>query len=127
MAKKNLMGEEFEVDGDRLVVSTGGVALEAALQDEATVTGEGTPADLNGRSQTTLLVDGTASSFTLVIEGQVSGSTRWDALEVIKRGSLEVLQSISEKGLYSVDTTGLSRIRADLTAIASGNITVLAR
>jgi len=100
--------------------------LSATLQNAATVAGDGTEATLSGQSQSTLSVEGTATSFTIVVEGSVDGAN-WHTLEVVKRGSMDILQSVTAKGIYVVDLAGLSSLRARISAVAGGSVTVLVR
>lgn len=110
-------------NGETVVMSA---TLSATLQNAAAAPGNGTPADLEGQNQATLSVEGTASSFTVIVEGSVDG-TNWHALEVVKRGSLDITQNITAKGIYVVDLGGLSKLRARISAVAGGDVTVLAR
>lgn len=121
-------GSAVAVDNttNQLLAQTRPYSISETLQGAATVTGNGTETILAGQTQAALSVEGSATSFTVVVEGSVDG-INWHMLEVVERGSLVITESITAKGIYVVDLAGLTNLRARISAIVGGNVTVLAR
>lgn len=94
------------------------------LLDAATAAGTGVPVAVGGYKEYVFEVSGNATSFTLQIEAVgLSGATFakkvWDEVNETFIGI-----SITSKGLYSVSVPRMMSIRANLTAVSGGTITV---
>ena len=108
---------ELKTDQRRLVATLANAVVGVAAQTAVT---------LSGIKDAALSVEGTATALAVTIEGSVDG-TNYYPLEVVKRGSLDILTSMTAKGVYVVDLSGLTKVRANVTNVAGGNVTVLAK
>lgn len=68
-------------------------------------------------------VSGTATSFTLSVQGKVNTESGWTNLAVINMASLALAQSITAFGIYEAGIEGMTAIRLNLSAVTGGNVT----
>lgn len=76
----------------------------------------------------TLEVSGDATGLIIIPEGIVNyKTTTWSPLSLIALEDFTISNSITKNGIYSLDITGLCKIRFNLTAIISGAVNIVAR
>lgn len=97
-----------------------------ALLSAVTATGRGNDIQVGGLKTITFEVFGTASSFTIQMEGKGTSGTPYP-IQAINYNSMTSISTITAAGLYQVDVTGLVSIDANLTAVTGGNVTVQGR
>ena len=94
------------------------------LHNSSTSIGNGTDFTVDGYGIVRLQVTGIFVG-TITVKGSVDG-TNFVAIKTIKEDSSN-LSSITTQGIYEVNCNGLLKIRAQITAYTSGNITVLGK
>jgi hypothetical protein len=67
-------------------------------------------------------VTGTANNFKINVYAQVTEDGDFLPLAIIGNSTFKIFNSITEKGLYRVDTSGILNIRVDLVEISNGTI-----
>lgn len=72
-------------------------------------------------------ITGTATSFNIVFEAQVLNSNQWHEIVAVNLKNLNIDTKATEKGIYQLDLTGLTKVRTRLTSISGGNLTVKGR
>ena len=71
-------------------------------------------------------VSGTATSHTLIFEAQGIDDS-WVEIGVVNLTTGATVKDIAVKGLLRLDLTGFIKVRAKITAVAGGNLTVKGR
>jgi hypothetical protein len=92
------------------------------LQDAAVATGNGTAVGVKGNSAGVFQVTGTFSG-TVTFEGSVDG-TNWVAIQVTKLVDGTSVTNTTVVGNFRWSSTGLTVLRARVSAWTSGSITV---
>lgn len=108
---------------DDFVSLTGSNTQQVTLANAVTSTGTLAPQSVGGFKTLTFEVYGTATSFTLQIQGIGQSGTRYP-LTVVNLSGLTTTQSISSAGLYKIDVTGLVSVQVNITSVSGGNVTV---
>jgi len=74
-------------------------------------------------------ISGTASSMTIKMQGRANNqnNSEWFDLACIEAKTFDVVESISATGIYNVDISGVKEVRANITAISGGNVTIFGR
>lgn len=70
-----------------------------------------------------------AATFTLKLQGRtdlLNGGV-WEDLAAIKLSDFSVSTEIKQTGIYEIGIEGLQEIRANITSISGGDLTVLGR
>lgn len=101
---------------------TGSNTQQVTLLNAATATGRGSDQPVGGNKTFTFEVFGTATSFTLQVEGKSISGTPF-AIQVTNLNNMTSSTSITASGVYQVDVTGLVSVDANLTAVSGGNVT----
>jgi hypothetical protein len=104
---------------------TTGHTYSVVCQSAATATGNGTAIDVGGLSTVSFQVTGTFSA-TLTFESSVDGAT-WSAMTVRNQATGSDGTTATSAGIYLANAAALSKVRARVSAYASGSVTVLAR
>ena len=91
------------------------------LQTSATGIGNGTDFIVDGYSLVKLQVTGTFVGI-VTVKGSVDG-TNVEIFNMVKNDGTSV-SAITTPGIYALDCRGLYKVRAQITAYTSGNITV---
>lgn len=104
-------------------VPTKPTSVSGALQSAATATGNGTSLDVLGYATCLLTVTGTYTGLSVIIEGSADG-TAWSTLNISQLGTNAITTTLSNNGIFQVATAGLQSIRARISAIASGSVTI---
>lgn len=83
----------------------------------------------NSRSDSLVIeVSGDATDIELNIECCVDMiESVWDVVSVQDKTSLNIVTQINSNGIYEVNMSGISKIRANLVGITSGTIKVFGR
>lgn len=92
------------------------------LQDAAAATGNGTIVGVRGNSAGVFQVSGTFSG-TVTFEGSVDG-TNWIVIQVTNLNDGNAGTTTTAAGVFRWSSTGLTVLRARVSAYTSGNITV---
>jgi len=101
--------------------------LDKNLHNLTTVVSDGGTISVGGEDTVTISVIGTATSFNLIFEGTIDGST-WFPVAMIDLATFAVSTSTSTKNkLYTTDISALKEFRTRLSAVSGGNITVQAK
>lgn len=109
---------------DPLPVSlTGSNTKQVTLANAVSGTGAQQAQPVGGFKTLTIEVYGTATSFTVQIQGIGKSGTPYP-LTAVNLSGLTTTQSISTAGLYQIDVTGLASVQANITAVSGGNLTV---
>lgn len=116
------VANELKLDQRRLV---------ATFHDGANAIGDGTIVTLNGEEVTLVNISGTATSLTIIPEAsaETSGDTFFPIgayrVNSVGRSAYDYFESISAKGLYLVQFSGLKRVRMRLVSpFGGGTLTV---
>ena len=96
--------------------------IEYTFQSGATGAAEGTPADVSGLPTVGVQVNGITTA-TVTFQGTID-KTNWEAVEAVNMGDAAVGTQATADGIYSIPTAGLKQLRANITAITSGEITI---
>ena len=95
--------------------------------NEATTTTTSPILNIHGDYITANLdITGTATSFEMVLEGQVINDV-WTEIGVTNVTTFDVGADITAKGITQASLIGFTKVRAKIKAIAGGNLTVKAR
>lgn len=79
-------------------------------------------------SQLVIQVEGTATSFSIEVQGLVDGESNvYRPLAIINNFDFSILQEITEKGIYSIGVDGITKIKLNLISITGGNLTVFGK
>ena len=78
-------------------------------------------------SQLVLQVSGTATSFSITVEGKVDANATRDTIGVIKNSDFTTPSAITTKGVYTMSVDGYYDVVVKLTAVSGGNITVFGK
>ena len=108
------------------VIGGSGSSVFSTLQNAATSTGNGSTISVLGQATVMLTVSGTYTGLSLVIEGAEDSVPTWSTLTATQLGTNVFSTTISGGGVYQVSVSGLQSLRARITAIASGSVTVTA-
>lgn len=74
----------------------------------------------------TIQVSGSFNSCSLTIQAKTDDNADWVDMTVINIGKLETADSITTPGIYTVDVSGVKQMRAVLSSVSGGEITVYA-
>lgn len=104
------------------------VTIESAtLQAAATAAAVGVAIDCSALSVVGFQITGTSTSRTIQFDGSVDGSN-YVAIQAVNAATAAVATSTTATGeIWQIDVAGLASFRANLTAVAGGNVTVTAR
>lgn len=76
----------------------------------------------------TLEVTGDAEGLKITPEAMVDAKSEdWQPLSAIALNKFKIANPITANGIYALDVTGLYKIRFNITAISSGEATVVGR
>jgi len=97
---------------------------DVTLQNAASAIGNGTPFTVGSYKTLTLEVTGTSTSRTVIWEAQsVSGA--WYAIQGVRMSDYSMATQTTGSGeIWQFDITGLAAIRARISAVAGGNVSV---
>jgi hypothetical protein len=101
----------------------GSYTKSVTLANAVTTVGVQSPVTVGGLKTLLIEVYGTATSFTVQIQGIGPSGTPY-VLTAMNLTGLTTSQTISAAGLYQFDVTGLTSVEANVTAVAGGNVTV---
>ena len=114
----------FEQDNPANMQLTGSNAKEETLQPAASATGTGTVFDLEGQYSTaSLQVSGTFIG-TVTFEASNDG-TNWVGLKSYGISGEAGATTATAPGIFQASVAGIKKVRANITAYTSGNITVI--
>ncbi|MFS0723869.1 hypothetical protein [Paenibacillus sp. 1P07SE] len=111
------------------IVGGGGESLpiEVVLQNESTAAGNGTPLTVGEYKTLTIEVYGTSVSRTVIFEIQ-SVSNAWYPIQGIKIQDYSMATQTTGSGeVWQFDITGVTAVRARISAVAGGNVSVRGR
>jgi len=112
--------------GNPLPVSNAAAAVTSGtLQTAAATTGNGSTFSVSGQATVQLTISGTYTGLTIVIEGTEDG-TNYSTINVVQLGTNTISSSVSANGVYQAAVAGLITIRARISAISTGSVTVTA-
>jgi hypothetical protein len=98
-----------------------------SFHSAATSTGNGEVFYPNKNDTLTIEITGTATSSTIIFEGQ-GGSDTWYAIQGVKLSDFSMASQTTGKGeLWQFDLSGIKAFRARISAISGGNISVTGR
>lgn len=100
--------------------------VTGALQTTASAPADGAPLIVTGYASAVFTVSGTATGLILTIEG-TEDNTTWSPLTVAQLGASAITTSIAANGMYHAAVAGLRAVRAKVTAIGSGTVSVTAQ
>ena len=71
-------------------------------------------------------VSGTATSMTIKMQGRSNNenNNEWFDLACVDATTFDVKQSISSTGIYNVAIDGIKEVRANITAVSGGSVTI---
>lgn len=98
---------------------------DVTMQNAATATGNGTVLAVTGYGTSTVQVTGTFSA-TITFEGTTDGSN-WHALSATQIGTTTIATTATTTGVYRLSVSGLTQIRARISAYTSGSVTAIGR
>jgi len=101
------------------------ICWNETLHAGATATGNGTAMDVGGLAAVGLSVKGITSA-TITIEGSVNGADYY-AIRAYNPVDGAVATTVAADGVRIVPTAGLDRLRARISAYATGTIVVVAK
>lgn len=79
-------------------------------------------------SQLVLQVEGAATAFSISVVGIVDSETEeYETLAVINNSDFSVSNEITNKGIYTIGTDGIVKIKLILNSISGGDITAFGR
>lgn len=78
---------------------------------------------INGTSNGRIQISGTWTG-TIVFEGSIDSGTTWVAIPARVVGTVYTLSSVTANGMFDVDTSGLTSVRARATAAVTGTATI---
>ena len=96
-----------------------------ALQQAAAATGDGNTLDVIGQAAAVVALTGTFVG-TVTFEGTIDGST-WFSVMAVKLGDGSIATTATSTGLYRLSCSGLTSVRARVSAYGSGSITATGR
>ena len=99
--------------------------VTATMQNAANATGNGTVLNTANQSFAVLDVQGTFSG-TIVFEGTIDGTTYF-AINAINMATQQLVQSTTAAGQFNIRVAGYQNVRARISAITSGSVTVYGR
>jgi hypothetical protein len=105
------------------VTITGSSTQQVTLANAVTTTGTQPAQAVGGFKTLTIEVYGTATSYSVQIQGIGNSGTPY-TLTATNLTGLTTTQNITTAGLYQFDVTGLTSVQANITAVSGGNVTV---
>jgi len=99
---------------------------DVTLLSAATTTGRGADIPVNGYKTLTLETSGTATGFTVTVEGKMATTNRY-VIQAFNVTTASLVASIGAGGIFQVDVTGLTSVNVNLTAVTGGNVSVVGR
>jgi len=102
-----------------------GMVFHHTFQSAAGAVGNGAAMDVGGLALVAVQVTGTFSA-TITFEGTIDG-TNWVSLLARDVASGAAATTATAAGIYQVPCSGLSQIRARISAYTSGSVTAVGR
>ena len=122
--KANSQSVTFATDQGTIPVSQqASASVSGTPQTAATSSGNGTTLNVLGMASAVLSITGTYTGLSIVIEGSEDGTT-FSSLSATQLGATTIGSTVSANGLYECSVGGLQLIRARITAISTGSVTV---
>jgi hypothetical protein len=100
-------------------------SADVTMQNAATATGNGTVLTTTGYGTAVVQVTGTFVG-TITFEGSVDG-TNYHAISATQMGTTTIATTATTTGIYRTSVSGLTNIRARVSAYTSGSITAVGR
>lgn len=117
-------GNTIDQDNPLHTRLTTSLVQDVTLQNAATATGNGTALDVKGLKTLTVEVSGTSTSRTVIFEGASVSGTYYPITGVKLSDYTSATQTTGTGEVWQFDITGLVNVRARVSAVAGGNVSV---